>query len=413
MVQQYPFIAPSTSNRMKFPALRLKKNDDRRLRQGHVWVFSNEVDVAQTPLSSLTAGELVLVADSRGEPFGIAYANPASLICARLLSRDGACLIDHNFLRRRFESALRLRQRLYEKPFYRLVYGESDGLPGLVIDRFGDVLTIQITTAGMERLRELLLSAVDDLLAPRVIVLKNTSGLRQLEGLASYTEVVKGNLIGPVEIEENGVRFLVDPVNGQKTGWFYDHRHNRALAAKLSAGQRVLDLFSYSGAWGVQAAASGAEAVDCVDSSEAALALAAANARLNGVDPRIRSVRDDAFEFLQRARQERRRYDLIILDPPALIKRKKDFKAGVEAYRRINQMALQILAKEGILVSAACSYHLGRDTLHEILRATARHLDRTLIFLASEGQGRDHPVHPAIPETDYLKAFFCAVSTSA
>jgi len=393
-------------------SLRLRKNEDKRLRAGHLWVFSNEVDIAQTPLRGLQPGELAAIEDAKGQPLGIAYVNPDSLICARLLSRDSRTAVGEAFLVRRLENALALRERLYDKPYYRLVHGESDGLPGLVVDRFGDVLTIQTNTAGMERLQSAVVAALEKCLSPRAIVAKNTSRLRQLEGLENYTQILSGELSAPVAIEENGVRFAIDVVGGQKTGWFFDHRSNRAMATKLARGQRVLDLFSYTGGWGIQAAAGGAAAVDCVDGSEAALGIAAENARLNGVAEKLRCIGADVFEFLRQAREERRHYDLIILDPPALIQRKKDVKPGIEAYRRLNQGALQLLAPGGILVSASCSYHLQRDTLHDILRAAARHGDRHMVFIAQGGQAPDHPIHPAIPETAYLKAFFCRVSPS-
>lgn len=392
--------------------LKLKKNEEKRLRSGHLWIFSNEVDIAQTPLKSMAAGELVQVSDSKGASMGIAYVNPDTLICARLLTRNSRLKISEGFFAERFKRALSLRERLFQKPYYRLVHGESDGLPGLVVDRFGDVFVVQTNTLGMEKLQPLAFAALEAVFEPRVIVLKNTSGLRQLEGLPEETRLVKGEVLEPFTIEENGTRFLVDPLGGQKTGWFFDHRGNRAMAAGLAQGQKVLDLFSYTGAWGVQAAVAGASRVDCVDASESALALAVENARLNGVGDLVTTERGDVFEFLKRAREERRHYDLILLDPPALIKRKKDVKAGVEAYRRLNQGALQLLAPGGILVSASCSYHLQRETLHDLLRACARHGDRHMSFIAEGGQGPDHPVHPAIPETNYLKAFFCAVSAS-
>lgn len=397
---------------MTMNPLRLKKDEEKRLRAGHLWIFSNEVDTAQTPLKDFQRGDLTLVEDARGKALGIGYVNPDSLICARLLSRDPRTVIGEAFFMRRLENALGLRERLFEGTDYRLIHGESDGLPGLVVDRFGDVLSIQTNTAGMERLQPAIIAALEKNLRPRAIVVKNTSGLRQLEGLESYTRIVSGELPEQVHIEENGVRFLVDVMGGQKTGWFFDHRGNRALAAELACGQRVLDLFAYSGAWGIQAARAGAAAVDCVDGSDAALGLAAENARLNGVEEKVNCIRADAFEFLKQAREAHQHYDLIILDPPALIKRKKDAKSGIEAYRRLNQGALQLLAPGGILVSASCSYHLQRDVLHDILRAAARHGDRHMVFIAQGGQAPDHPVHPAIPETDYLKAFFCRISPS-
>lgn len=395
---------------MTHPILRLKKNEEKRLRRGHLWIFSNEIDTALTPLDGFSPGDTVDIADSQGTLLGTAYVNPNSLICARLVSRKPSLELGPGFFRKRIAAALALRRRLFDKPYYRLVYGESDGLPGLVIDRFGEVLALQIGTAGMERHRTDILTALHDLLSPRVMVLKNQSSLRQLEGLNNYTEVVHGALIGPVEIEENHHRFLVDVLQGQKSGWFFDHRRSRAQLARLASG-RVLDLFCYTGAFGIPAAAAAAE-VTCVDASQPALALAAENAKLNGVETRIAFVHSDVFDFLRQAREDRCRYDVIVLDPPALIKRKKDHRQGVEAYRRLNQMALQVLAKDGILVSASCSYHLERETLREILRAEARHIDRHLLLFDSGGQGADHPVHPAISETEYLKIFFCAVTAS-
>jgi 23S rRNA (cytosine1962-C5)-methyltransferase len=402
-------LRPEHVTMTDLPRLRLRKNEDRRLRGGHLWIFSNEVDTAATPLKAFTPGDLAVVENSRGESLGLAYVNPDSLISARLLSRDAKAGVGRAFFAKRLERALALREWIFDRPFYRLAHGESDGLPGTVIDRFGDVFVVQTNTAGMERLQEPLLAALDSLFAPRAVVLKNTSGLRALEGLETYTRVAVGDLGGTVEIEENGARFLVDPVEGQKTGWFFDHRENRAVLAKLCRGRRVLDLFSYTGAWSVQAALAGAARVDCVDASGAALHLAAENARLNGVADRMAFVREDAFEFLRRAREERRHYDVVVLDPPAFIKRKKDAAQGLEAYRRLNQAALQVLAYGGVLVSASCSFHLPKETLHDLLRASARHIDRHLVFFARGGQAPDHPVHPAIPETDYLKAFFCSV----
>ncbi len=211
---------------------------------------------------------------------------------------------------------------------------------------------------------------------------------------------------------ENQARFQVDILSGQKTGWFYDHRVSRLQLAQMASGQRVLDLFSYTGAWGIPAAMHGAREVTCVDASEGAMALASHNAQLNQVQDVMQFVRSDVFEFLKTARINNERYDIVVLDPPALVKRKKDFKQGYEAYRRLNDLALQVLAPNGILVSASCSYHLSRDNLHEILRASSKHIDRQLNFFAQGGQGPDHPVHPAVEETQYLKTYFCVVGAS-
>ena len=395
---------------MSYPELFLKKNEDKRLRQGHLWVFSNEVDCQRSPLEQFAAGDLVIVYDNAAKALGVAYINPNALICARLLSRKPNAKIGESFFKARLTQALQLRERWFDKPYYRLVFGESDGLPGLVVDRFGDVLSVQITTAGMERHKKLLVDILVGLIQPSAVLLKNDNSQRQIENLSLVAEVAYGCLPERLIIEENGARFVVNVAEGQKTGWFYDHRFNRARLAQWSRGLKVLDLFSYAGAWGIPAALAGASEVTCVDSSESALAYAAESAELNGVQNKMQFIRADVFEFLKQAREQNQHYDVIILDPPALVKRKKDFKAGYEAYRRLNHMALQILENNGILVSASCSHHLSRENLHEILRSSARHIDRHLVFFADGGQGADHPIHPALPETEYLKSFFCTVS---
>jgi 23S rRNA (cytosine1962-C5)-methyltransferase len=396
---------------MDTPELFLKKNEDKRLRLGHLWIFSNEVDIKRSPLNRFAPGDLAQVVAHDGKPLGTAYVNPNALICARLLSRKPNLKCGANFFKERIATALAIREKMFDKPYYRLVFGESDGLPGLVIDRFGDVLSVQITTAGIEQRKEILLAALVELLNPLAVVLKNDSSQRQLEGLGMEAAVAYGELPERLIIEENGAKFRVDILSGQKTGWFYDHRMSRAELARIAKGQRILDLFSYTGAWSIPAALAGALEVTCVDGSEAALQLARENAALNGVDGRMQFERSDVFDFLKEARQERRLYDMIVLDPPALIKRKKDYQQGYEAYRRLNHLALQVLAKNGVLISASCSFHLSRDDLHEILRSSGRHIDRHLTFIAQGGQGPDHPIDPAIPETQYLKTYFCSVSS--
>ena len=395
---------------MSYPELFLKKNEDKRLRQGHLWIFSNEVDTKRSPLEQFAAGDLCLVKDSGGNTLGVAYVNPSVLICARILTRKPNTKIGESFFRNRLTQALQLRERLFDKPFYRLVFAESDGLPGLVIDRFNSVISVQITTAGMEQHKDVLVKVLVELLAPEAVLLKNDNSQRQVENLSLVPEVAYGVLPERLLIEENGAQFIINVAEGQKTGWFYDHRISRGQFAQWSKGLKVLDLFSYAGGWGITAALAGANDVTCVDSSESALGLASESAVLNGVNDKINFVRSDVFDFLKQAREQNLHYDAIVLDPPALIKRKKDFKAGYEAYRRLNQLALQVLSNNGILVSASCSHHLSRDNLHEILRSSARHIDRNLVMFASGGQGPDHPIHPALPETDYLKTFFCSVS---
>lgn len=392
-----------------WPPLRLKRHEDKRLRAGHVWVYSNEVDVAATPLNGFEPGQTVQVQDAAGRALGVAYVNPHSLICARLFSRDPQQGLDKSFIVHRLNVALSLRERVFAQPFYRLVYGESDGLPGLVVDRFGEVLVVQINTAGMERVRVAVGEALAQVLKPRAVLLRNDSATRELEGLVQGIEPLFGEVPETVVLEENGARFEVNLREGQKTGWYYDHRMNRARMQAYVQGRRVLDVFSYVGAWGVQAAVAGAAEVVCADASASALAGVEHNATLNAVDGRMSALQGDAFEVLRALRAEREHFDVVIIDPPAFVKRKKDFKVGLEAYRRINQLAMQVLARDGVLISASCSYHLPRAKLRAVVQQAGRHLERHVQVLEQGHLGPDHPVHPAMPETDYLKAFICRV----
>lgn len=393
---------------MALPPLRLRKNEDRRLRAGHLWVFSNEVDTAATPLTAFQPGDPVEVQDSRGAPLGAAYVNPRSLIAARVVSRDRAQPLGKPLLRRRLARARALREALFDKPFHRLLYGEGDGVPGLVIDRFGGVLVVQIGTAGVEREKAHLVDVLRDELSPEAIVFRNDAPGRELEGLERYVETAFGTVGETIPLEENGVSFEA-PAAGQKTGWFYDHRMNRARLGAYVGGRRVLDVFSYVGGWGVQAAVAGAAEVTCVDASGPALELAARNAARNGVEDRVRTRQGDAFDVLRMLAADGERFDVVVLDPPAFIKRKKDLKEGEEAYRRVNALAMDVLKPDGFLVSASCSHHLPREALQDAMLRAARRAGRGLQLLEAGGQGPDHPVHPAIPETAYLKSFVARV----
>jgi 23S rRNA (cytosine1962-C5)-methyltransferase len=391
---------------MTTPAsLRLNKNEDRRLRAGHVWVFSNEVDTRVTPLNQFEPGQPVLIEDASGRVLGTGYVNPHALICARLVSRDPAYFLDQSLLVHRLNIALSLRERLFDTPYYRLAFGDADNLPGLVVDRYGDIVVAQITTAGMERLKSEIVGALTKVIQPRAILFRNDTASRELEGLTNYVETALGDVPERVTLEENGTKFEVPLLTGQKTGWFYDQRLNRARFRHYTRSQRVLDVFSYLGAWGVQAACAGAESVLCVDSSSKAIEGVSRNAELNNVASKISVEQEDAFEILRRLRAARERFDVVVVDPPAFIKRKKDMKEGTLAYQRLNQMAMQVLAKDGILVSCSCSYHMMRETLRDVLLKSSRHVDRFMEIVEEGHQGPDHPVHPAIPETAYLKIF--------
>jgi len=392
----------------EYAALHLRRGEDRRLRSGHLWVFSNEVDVKRSPLDSFEPGQPVWIVDAADKPLGIGYINPNSLICARLVDRAGHAL-DRSLFVHRINVALALRERRFDAPYYRLLFGESDGVPGLVVDRFDDVLVAQATTAGVERLKGEITEALLKALSPRVIVWKNDSSARKLEALPEYVETVHGELPGRIELREGASRFSIDIAGGQKTGWFFDQRANRDLLQPWVQGRTVLDLFSYVGAWGLRALEFGASEATCVDASATAIEAVRASAELNGVADRLQAVQSDAFDFLKAARAERRHWDVVIVDPPAFVKRRKDFKEGALAYRRINEMAMQVLSRDGLLVSASCSYHMSKSSLLEALQAGARHLDRQIQVPVQLQQSPDHPVHAGVQETDYLKGFVCRV----
>jgi 23S rRNA (cytosine1962-C5)-methyltransferase len=395
-----------TSNNL--PVLTLRRNEERRLAAGHLWVYSNEVDTRKTPLSGFEPGSLAVIQSSVGKTLGSGFVNPHSLICARLLTRRPRTPIDAGFFERRLRSALQLRESLFDQPCYRLVYGESDGLPGLVIDRYGDVLVVQITTAGMEAVRDVLLEVIDRLFSPAGMLLRNDTAVRALEGLSQEVEII-GEVPEAVFVEEGGVRYELPLSAGQKTGWFYDQRSNRAAMHKYVAGKRVLDVFSYIGAWGLQAAAAGASEVCCVDSAPLAQTYVEKNAAANALDARISHRQGDAFDVLKALREESQRFDVVIVDPPAFIKRRKEIKAGEQGYARINKLALQVLAPDGILISCSCSMHLAESRLQQLVYQSARQQGRQLQLLERGFQCMDHPVHPAIAETAYLKALFCRV----
>ena len=389
------------------PELRLKRGEDRRLSAGHLWVFSNEVDTARTPLTEFEPGALCRVVSDREKFLGYAYVNPHSLISARILGRDPQFMPGKSLIVHRLQVALSLRRALYEQPYYRLVYGESDGLPGLVLDRFGDIVVGQIATAGMEALKAEVEEAVRKVLSPTALLWKNDSGARDLEGLPSYVETAFGELPAHVMVQEGGIDFTVPLGEGQKTGWFFDQAANRLALRKYVGGARVLDVFSYLGAWGLGALKAGATEVTCVDSSAAALDSLQATAAAHGLKPNV--LKGDAFDVMESLHAERRRFDVVIIDPPAFIKRRKDIPKGEAAYKRLNQLALQLLEREGVLVSCSCSYHMQSESLVAAIQRAARHVSRFVQIVEVGGQAPDHPIHPAIPETRYLKSFFCRV----
>ncbi|MBO6782618.1 MAG: class I SAM-dependent rRNA methyltransferase [Alphaproteobacteria bacterium] len=385
------------------PEIRLQAGRHKRARQGHPWVYSNEVEM-DAAAKSLPPGGLVRLVDASGNALGIATFNPHPLISARILSRDPADEIDAGFLTRRLAAARDIREALYGVPFYRLVHAEADGLPGLIVDRFGDICVVQVNTAGMELLTPALTEALHTVLSPKTIVFRNDSAVRRLEGLPQETRIEGTPLDGPIEVLENGAVFYADPREGQKTGWFYDQRDNRAFSAALSKGKRVADFYSFSGGFGVAAAMAGAQEVHAFDRSQAALDLAARAAETNGVGDRFTTTKGDVFPLLHRATDAGETWDVVVADPPAFVKSKKDYQAGIRGYRKLFRLAAQAVAPGGIFVAASCSHHVDMPSFGDVVRRALADTGRTGRILRSAGAAPDHPVHPFLPETGYLKA---------
>jgi len=381
----------------------LRAEAHRRPLAGHPWVYSNEIVIDQAA-KAIEPGSLVRLLQADGRPLALALFNPRTLIAARLLTRDLDAAIDRAFFAERLARALRLRERLYGEPFYRLIHAEADGLPGTVVDRFGDLLVVQVNSAGMELLWPEFQAALEQVLAPDAILLRADSPARGLEGLPSYVRWAKGERTAPIELRENGLRFLADPAAGQKTGWFYDQRDNRAAVARLAAGASVLDLYCYAGGFALAAAAAGAREVEAIDRSESALALAEKAAALNGLAQRCRFRRAEAFEELERLGGKSARFGLVVADPPAFVKSKKDLKQGAKGYRKLARLSAAVTAPEGFLFVASCSHNMpAEEFAHQVARGL-RDAGREGRILRAAGAAADHPQHPWLPESAYLKS---------
>jgi 23S rRNA (cytosine1962-C5)-methyltransferase len=352
---------------------------------------------------ALPAGSLVTLLRVDGKALGIGMFNPHALIAVRLLDRDPDTFIDAAFLAGRFRHALDLRMRLFSEPFYRLVHAEADALPGLIADRFGDHVVLQINTAGMDRLTSDILAALDDVLGPRTVVLRNDSRARALEGLSREVSIAWGDASVPLEVKEMNLRFYADPVAGQKTGWFYDQRPNRRFVAPLAAGRTMLDVYCHSGAFAVAAAAAGAVHVLGIDSSEAAIDLARRAAAANGLAPICTFQHGEAFATLEAMAASGERFGVVVADPPAFVKSRKELNSGLKGYRKLARLAATVVEPRGFLVVASCSHPVEPARFAEEVVAGMDRAGRKGRILRISGAGPDHPVHPHLPETAYLK----------
>lgn len=390
------------------PTVRLKPREGRRMRAGAPWAFSNEIAMdAET--KSLSAGSVVRLAGDDGKNFGTFYFNPKSLIALRKLSHDPDAVIDETFFASRFRRALTIREALYEKPFYRLVHAEGDGLPGLVVDRFGGTLVVQATTAGMEALIEPMLAGLDMVVAPETVVLRNDAPARTLEGIETYIRAVKSTMPDRLALEENGARYFADLAHGQKTGWYYDQRDNRAFMARLARGRNVLDAYCYTGGFAVLAAVAGARDVTALDSSAPALALGEEAAAANRVSQRCRFVKVSVFEELERLQAAKETFDLVIADPPPFAKARKDIETGAKAYRKLARLAAAVTAPNGFLLLASCSHNMVAERFASECAMGIARAGRGASLIHAAGAAPDHPVHPMLPETAYLKALVYAL----
>lgn len=381
---------------MTLPQVLLKANEDRRVRRGHLWIFSNEI--AEAP-KDLVPGQAVQFLTARRAPLGTGFYHPRSLIAGRLVDRDETSL-DQPFFERRLRAALELRGKFFTDDSYRWVHGESDDLPGLVVDRFGGTVVVESYCAGMDLHMEPLLAAIKAVHPWDVVVIKNDAALRKLEGLEDRVEVVAGDLKRPHWFTVDGVKTAADLLEGQKTGFFFDQRFNRRAAAAVSKGRRVLDVFCHTGGFGLAAAHGGAASVVAIDSSEPALALAREAARENGFDARMRFDKADAFDFLTKSKDM---YDTVVIDPPKFAPSKKQLPQAEEAYIRLNALAFNRVSAGGFLATSSCSQHIERDAFRQIISRAAQQAGRRARIVHWSGAGPDHPVRPSMPETDYLK----------
>ncbi|MGE0225147.1 MAG: class I SAM-dependent rRNA methyltransferase [Acetobacteraceae bacterium] len=383
------------------PVLRLNPGQGRRLRAGSPWVFSNEIAM-KPEYRRMERGGLIRLESDDGIRFGTFMFNPHSLIAARLLDRNPDAVIDAAWVQARLADAIALRARVCDTPYHRLVHAEADRLPGLVIDRYGDVAVLQANTAGMDRLTPLILQALVSSLPLRAVVARNDAAARVHEGLAERVDGLHGTDASAM-VEEGGVRFPIDPLGGQKTGWFFDQRPNRDRVAALGQGARVLDVCCHVGAFGLRCAVAGAASVTLVDTSAPALAQAERAASLNGVAERVVTRRGDAFDVMAEMASAGDRYDIVVCDPPAFAKSRKDADAGLRAYGRMARLAAGLVAPGGFLFTASCSHHAPLEAWSAQIAWGLFRARREARILFTGGAGPDHPVHPHLPETAYLK----------
>lgn len=382
----------------------LKKNEDRRILAGHQWIFSNEIlYIGGNPQS----GDIVEILRSDGKSLGIGSYNSGSLIAVRFLSSELE-EVNKEFFKRRIQRAYQLRTRLFPgSESFRVVYGESDFLPGLILDKYNDYFSIQTFSAGMDSRLEMICDVVEELFHPKGIVERNESAMRELEHIPVRRGIVRGT-IEPTIVNLGGVQFTIDLLNGQKSGFFLDQRENRTMIGPFVQDAAVLDCFCNEGGFGLYASHYGAKSVDSVDISDDAVRQATLNAALN----KLRNITfhtQDVFTFLEQALTQDRRWDVVILDPPSFTKSKKTIPTALKGYKEINTNGLRLVAPNGFFITASCSHHIDQPAFLNMLHDSSVKSGRKIKILKMSGASSDHPVLPAMPETQYLKFVLCSV----
>ncbi len=382
----------------------LKKNEDKRIKEGHSWVYANEVQRIEGKGKN---GELAAVYDFSGNYIGSGYINHLSKILVRIFIRDGS-EPDKEFFKRRILAADAYRKKLGCGDAYRMVFGEADGLPAFIVDRYGDLLCVQVLSLGMERIKELLTECLVELFSPRGIYERSDAQVREKEGLKPSKGILYGDFEPVTVIKENGLLMKVDLENGQKTGYFLDQRENRMALRRYCRDAEVLDCFCNVGGFSLNAAAAGAKSVVALDISRKALDDVSENAKLNGFD-NIKTVCGDVFEVLRGYREEGKLFDVVVLDPPAFCKSAAEIKDAYRGYKDINILGMKTVRSGGFLATASCSHYMSRELFEKMLREAARDSKRTVRLCEIRTQAPDHPALLAADETTYLKFYVLQV----
>lgn len=384
----------------------LKENIRKRVERGHPWVYANEAGKTE---GTFEPGDIVSVHNPKGRFLGKGYINPNSQILVRIMSRREEEEIDEPFFRNRIKAAWEYRQKLVDTTNCRVIFAEADGLPGLIVDKFNNYLSVQMLTLGIDRYRDLIINLLDEVIRPEGIYERNDTHVRELEGLEQRKGFIKGKFDPQTVISENGVKMLVDIENGQKTGYFLDQRENRLAITPLVKNAEVLDAFCHTGSFALHAACFGAKAVTAVDISEQAIATAGKNAELNGVADKITFITANAFDLLRDYQREGRQYDVVILDPPAFTKSARKTESAKKGYKEVNLRGMKLVRPGGFLVTASCSHYMYPEIFRDVLKDAARDAGKSIREVEYRTQAKDHPYLWNYEESLYLKFFILQV----